>query len=138
LAAFSELVSSSFDHSEILIAGQGEPTIYDSATDSFTPIPGYQSGIYEPAMNPAGTQFALIDGLPLIQFFNTQMRLVGSTNLTVVGRPSGAVYSPDGNYLYIVLPNPLPVLVTVDTSTFQVVGTAPAYFSNIAYFSQSA
>ena len=34
------------------------------------------------------------------------------------------------------LPNPLPLLVTIDTTSFKVVGTAPAFYSSIAYFSQ--
>lgn len=130
------LIAMSADHSKILIAGQGQPTLYDSTTDTFTAVPGVQ-GVYEPAMNPSGTQFALLDGTPLIQFFNAQMQVVGSLDLAICCgfRPSGAVYSSDGKLFYVVLPNPLPVLVTVDATTFQVVGTAPAYISTLAYFS---
>ena len=130
------LVSLSADHTKILLGGQGLPSIYDSATDSFTQVPG-SSGVYEPAMNPSGSQFALLDGSPLIQFFNIQMQLVGSIDLAICCgfRPSGAVYSPDGRYLYVVLPNPVPTLVTVDAATFKVVGTAAAYTSELAYFS---
>jgi hypothetical protein len=132
------LVSISADHQKILIAGQGVATLYDSASDSFQTIPGV-SGVFEPAMSPSGSQFALIDGSPLITFFNAQMQAIGSLNLSVSNglRPTGAVYSADGRYLYVVLPNTVPILVTVDTTTFQVVGTAPAYSSEIAYFSET-
>lgn len=130
------LVSISADHSKMLIAGQGQATLYDSATDSFTPIPNF-AGVYQPAINPSGTQFALVDGSPLIQFFNAQMQPVGSLDLSICCgfRPSGAVYSSDGKYLYVVLPNYVPTLVTVDSTTFKVIGTAEAYSSEIAYFS---
>lgn len=123
------LVSMSADHSKILIGGQGPPTVYDAATDTFNPVPGFQGGVYEPAMNPAGTQFALIDGTPLIQFFNAQMNVIGSVDLSICCgfRAAEAVYSPDGKDLYVVLPNVVPALVTIDTSTFQVVGEAPSY-----------
>jgi hypothetical protein len=131
------LVSMSADHTKMLIGGQGPPVIYNSSTDAFTPVPGIQ-GVYEPAMNPSGTQFALVDGTPLIQFFDGQMNLIGSTNLTVCCgfRAGGATYSSDGKFLFIVLPNPLALLVTVDATSFQVVGAAPAYYSELAYFSQ--
>ena len=86
-------------------------------------------------MSPTGSQFALIDGTPHIAFFNSQMQLVGSVNVSSSFRPAGAVYSPHGNFLYVVLRNSLPTLVTIDTTSFQVVGTAPAYSSAIAYFS---
>lgn len=126
------LVSMSADHSKVLIAGQGTPTVYDAATDTFTPVPGV-SGVFEPAMNPAGTQFALLDGTPLIQFFNAQMNVVGSLNLNICCgfRPAEAVYSPDGRDLYVVLPGQVPALVTIDASTFQVVGESPSYTQGI-------
>ena len=131
------LVSVSADHSKILIGGNGPPVLYDSGTDTFNLVPGFQGGVYEPAMNPGGTQFALLGGTPLIHFFNAQMNVIGTLDLTVCCgfRASGAVYSSDGRFLYVVLPNVIPLLVTVDAKTFQVVGTAPAYFSETAYFS---
>jgi hypothetical protein len=129
------VVSVSADHSKILIGGNGSPTVYDSATDTFTPVPGFESEVFEPAMNPTGTQFALLDGSPVITFFNSQLAPVGSVNLTICCgyRPKGAVYSSDGKYLYVELPNPIPLLVTINTATFQVVGTAPTYSSEDAY-----
>jgi hypothetical protein len=122
------LVSMSADHSKILIGGQGIPQLYDSAQDTFTAVPTVG---YEPAMNPAGTQFAFIGGSPLIQFFNSQMQIVGTVDLPLCCglAPFGGVYSPDGRYLYVMLPIHPPELVTVDTSTFTIVGTAPGYFS---------
>jgi DNA-binding beta-propeller fold protein YncE len=132
------LVSVSADHQKILIAGQGAATLYDSVSDSFQQIPGAPA-VSEPAMSPTGSQFALIGGSPLITFFNTQMQVMGSLNISVPNgfRPTGAVYSSDGRYLYVILPGTLPMLVTVDTTAFQVVGTAPAYSSQIAYFSET-
>ena len=93
------LVSMSADHSKILIGGQGAPTVYDSSTDTFSEVPGFEGGVYEPAMNPAGTQFALVNGSPLIQFLDAQMNVIGSTDLTICCgfRASGGVYSLDGS-----------------------------------------
>jgi hypothetical protein len=140
------LVSMSADHQKMLIAGRGAPTLYDSATDSFKTVPGLSgaSGVFfKPAMSPSGSQFVLLGGSPLITFFNAQMQVIGGLNLPIPRSSSpvglrGAVYSPDGKYLYVVMAADLPMIFTVDTTTFQVVGTSPAYSSEIAYFSEPA
>jgi len=127
------VVSATSDHSKILVAGGGQVTLYDSATDQFTLVAGIQ--IEDATINPMGSRFAVLGASPFgAQFFNFQMQQVGSTPLPSCcapqTNPAFAVYSSDGKYLYvtyILQPGGLPVLVTIDTSSFQIVGSATGY-----------
>jgi DNA-binding beta-propeller fold protein YncE len=119
------LVAVSANHSKILIGGEGPARIYDSATDSFALIPGYSVRSL-PAINSTGNQFALVGGSPSVTFFDGQIRQVGSVD--VCCGPVGAVYSPDGNHLYVVVGySGLPLVYTIDARTFKIIGAAPAY-----------
>ncbi|MGA2814127.1 MAG: hypothetical protein ABSG16_22225, partial [Candidatus Acidiferrum sp.] len=127
------VVSATSDHSKILVAGGGQVTLYDSSTDQFTPVPGIQ--FQDATINPMGSQFAVLGGSPFgVEFFNLQMQQVGNTALPSCcapqTNPSVAVYSSDGKYLYltyILQPGGLPVLVTIDAASFQIVGSAMGY-----------
>jgi IPT/TIG domain-containing protein len=125
------VVSASLDHSKILVAGGGQVALYDSATDQFTAVPGVQ--FQDATINPMGSQFAVLGGTPFVKFFNLQMQEVGSTNLgscCAAGTlPPFAVYSPDGKFLYLtyISQSALPVLLTIDATSFQVLGSASAY-----------
>jgi hypothetical protein len=121
------LVSASADHSKLLVAGGGGATLYDSATDQFTPVPGVQ---FEFAtLNPTGTQFVAAGGSPFLRFFNLQMQQVGAVDVSDCCAPNtlpvSGVYSPDGKLFYLAYPSlsgGLAKLITVDSSTFQVIG----------------
>jgi hypothetical protein len=127
------VVSTTSDHSKFLVAGGGQVTLYDSSTDQFTPVPGIQ--FQDATINPMGSQFAVLGGSPFgVKFFNLQMQQVGSTGLpSCCGpqtNPPVAVYSPDGKYLYltyVLQPGDLPVLLTIDATSFQIVGSAAGY-----------
>ena len=129
------VISTTSDHSKLLFAGGGQVTVYDAATDKFTPLPGI--GFQDGVINPMGSQFAVIGGTPFVRFFNLQMQQVGSTDVsTCCGpqiTPPIAVYSPDGEYLYLTYlsQSGYPVLLTINTSSFQIVGSALAYSSNV-------
>jgi hypothetical protein len=122
---------------EVLFASG--PTFYDSATDSVR-----SSSAIRPALlaagNPAGTQFALFEG-PGLVFIDNQFNIVGQVSLTVTGplaqQPTGLVYSPDGTRLYMAAPGAVPIITTIDTTNFSIVGTAPGY-SNVTPDSASA
>jgi len=130
------VVSMSADHSKFVVTG-GDAYLYDAASDAFTEIPGFRGQFPLGAINPAGTQFAILGGLPAsvpVQFFDLNGNLLGAPDLRACcgwasGTPGFAVYSPDGRYLYLTLPIGVPLLVTIDATSFQVVGTAPAYFT---------
>jgi hypothetical protein len=104
------------------------PSLYDSATDKFLTSSAF-GYIGLAAANPAGTQFALFTGSG-ITFIDTQFNVLGQLPLNLVQAPSptGLIYSADGRFLYIVIPGQTPVLITVDTSRYQIAGTAPAYY----------
>jgi hypothetical protein len=127
------VVSATSDHSKFLVAGGGQVSLYDSSTDQFTPVPGIQ--FQDATINPMGSQFAVLGGSPFgVKFFNLQMQQVGSTGLpsccALQTNPSVAVYSPDGKYLYltyVLQPGDLPVLLTIDATSFQIVGSATGY-----------
>jgi hypothetical protein len=132
------VVSTSTDHTKILVAG-GSLTLYDSNTDTFTVAPS-DTALQFATINPSGTQFAVIGGTPLVRFFNTAMQEVGSTAIASCCAPGPQIgaYSSDGKYLYLVYvaqPSGVSLLLTIDSGTFQVIGEAPAYFSQVAYIS---
>ena len=129
------IVSTTSDHSKILVSGGGQATIYDSSTDQFTLVPGI---LFEDAIiSPTGSQFAVVGGSPFgVQFFNLQMQQLGSTVLplccAIQINPSFAVYSLDGKYLYVAYvsqPGEQPIVLTIDATTFQVVGSAAGFSS---------
>lgn len=133
------LVSTTLDHSKLLVAGEGAATLYDSASDQFTTVPGIQFQFA--TLNPAGSQFVVIGGTPFLRFFNLQMQQVGSVEIADCCAPntdpSFAVYSPDGKSLYVAYnsqPSGVSKLITVDTNAFQIIGTAANLSTQVAYF----
>lgn len=133
------VVSTTLDHSKLLVAGGGTATLYDSATDQFTTVPGVQFQFA--TLSPTGSQFVAVGGTPFLRFFNLQMQQVGSVNFpdccATNSSPPLAVYSPDGKSLYVAYssqPSGLPKLVTVDVAAFKVVGTAANLSTEVAYF----
>jgi IPT/TIG domain-containing protein len=136
------VVSTTLDHSKLLVAGGGTATLYDSATDQFTAVPGVQFQFA--TLNPTGSQFVAIGGTPLLRFFNLQMQQVGSLNLpdccAANSAPLFAVYSLDGKSLYLAYASQsgLSKLVTIDAGTFQVAGTAANLTTEVAYFGGGA
>ena len=85
------VISTTSDHSKLLFAGGGRVTVYDSATDQFTPVPGilFQDAV----INSMGSQFAVIGGAPFVRFFNLQMQQVGSTErVNVLRSPAYATH----------------------------------------------
>lgn len=126
------VISATSDHSKLLFAGGGQVTVYDSTTDQFTPVPGI--GFQDAVINPMGSQIAVVGGTPFVRFFNLQMQQVGSTDVpTCCGfqfTPPMGVYSADGKYLYLTYLSQfgyLPILLTIDANSFQIVGSASAY-----------
>jgi len=145
------MIASSVDHSVVVVGGTngvdgpGSASLYLPATDSFVSIPFEGSPfILTPAVNPAGTQFALIGGSPNIQFFDAHANPVGSVNFpsnpaSVV--VTGAAYSADGHFLYLGGSGAnvsLPLVFTVDATTFQFVGSAPDFNAGSSTYTQAA
>src|SRR5262249_21903230 len=121
----------------------GNFSLYDSGTDTFTSLPGFQFQFA--TLNPAGTQFVLIGGTPLLRFFNLQLQQVGSVDIPECclgnSQPPSAVYSPDGNTLYLTYvaqSTGVPKLAAVDVRTFGVTGVAANLSTQIAYFGGGA
>lgn len=130
---FAELsvMARSGDGSKVIISdncSKCEVVLYDSATDSFISSPTLFVYPFSVAANANGTQFAVASDQ--IYILDAQLNQVNVL-------PGSAVvkYSPDGSKLYLVgfLGN-VPVVQTFDTQTFNLIGTAPSYATNIAYF----
>ncbi|MBZ5661312.1 MAG: hypothetical protein LAO08_12975 [Acidobacteriia bacterium] len=116
--------------------GAGGVTLYDSATDSFVASRPFTDSTFAVAANPNGTQFAVAVNNQGIFLLDTKLNTIGAA--PVGGLTTGLLYSSDGKDLYVAsVPNNVPVISTIDAATFQIVGQAPAYASNIAYFSVS-
>jgi hypothetical protein len=106
--------------------------LFDSATDGLTATRTFAGSPSVLAANPNGTQFAVVVGTVGAFFLDDQLNTLAT--LPVGGAVTGMVYSPDGKYLYVVSQNgAFPLIWKVDATTFQLVGTAPAYASNVAY-----
>ena len=106
--------------------------IYDAASNSFT-VSGQSpaGGVLAVAGSPTAEQFAIV---------GSNGTVIVDSNLNVLGSPPvggifwGMVYSPDGTKLYVAMTltfsacgTNYPVIVTVDTSSFAVLGVAPAF-----------
>jgi hypothetical protein len=102
--------------------------VYDSASDSF-PVSG-QSPVGQEiaiAANPSGSQFAII-GLNGLAILDNQLNLLAEPSIGS-GIVYGMQYSPDGSKLLIsyLLGGTYPVVETLDTTSFSLLGVAPAF-----------
>ncbi len=132
------VISTSTDHTKILVAG-GNLTLYDSTSDTFVAAPS-DTALQFATINPAGSQFAVVGGTPLVRFFNPSMQEIGSINIPSCCGPGPqiGVYSSDSSYFYLVYvaqSSGVPLLLTIDATSFQILGEAPAYSSQVAYIS---
>lgn len=124
----------SADGTKVIFSTNAIPSdlaIFDSVSDTFTTTAsaGY---VYALAANPTGTQFAAAGDSEPIAILDNQLNKIGQA--PVGGVLYGMVYSPDGKKLYVVsMPGNVPLISTIDTSTFQLIGQAPAYFSVLAF-----
>lgn len=132
------VVARSGNGQEVIFANDFDPgnvILYNSATDSFlsADVPGYPFAV---AANADGTQFAVaVNTLTTgsgIYVFDAQLNLV-----TILAPFAPLQYSPDGTLLYVVgfLGN-VPVVQTINMQSFSSIGFAPAYATNIAYFTR--
>ena len=106
--------------------------LYSSAANSFTATRTFSDNAYALAASPTDTQFAVAVNLEGVYIVDSQLNTLAQA--PVGGTVTGMQYSPDGTKLYIVSTiGNQPLISTIDASTFQLVGQAPAYASNIAY-----
>jgi DNA-binding beta-propeller fold protein YncE len=110
----------------------GVVTLYDAASDNFVATSRFNDFAFALAANPSGTQFAVAVAHQPIYILDANLHTLGTA--PAGGLITGMVYSPDGSYLYVVSqPDNVPIISTVDTQTLQLLGTAPAYASVVAY-----
>jgi hypothetical protein len=126
----------SADGSRILISDVdtgGAVTAYDAASDKFTTaVLSSGNFVFALAANPTGTQFVAAVDLVGILVLDQNLRTIG--RVPAGGLTTGLLYSLDGNFLYVVSePDATAEISTVDMRTLALVGTAPAYATNIAY-----
>ncbi|HLI76682.1 MAG TPA: hypothetical protein VKV02_07020, partial [Acidobacteriaceae bacterium] len=104
--------------------------VYDETKGTFSsPLTfnGYAPAV---AVNPAGTQFAVawVQGsTPYISFFDTNLNPI-----TTIQGGGQLLYSHDGSTLYVSsLFGQMPLIETLNTSSFKFTGTAPLYASSV-------
>jgi len=123
------LMAGSADGTKVIISsgsGPGTAVIYDSASNSITAKLSFTSGILGVAANAAGTQFIIFDTTNGLVLYDAQLTPLGG--IPPGAFDTGAIFSPDGTRIYVVTDvNETPMTFTVDASTLQVLGTAPAY-----------
>jgi hypothetical protein len=129
----------SADHTKVIMSNDDDAStvnVFDTQQNAFLPpliVKGYA---YSVAANPTGTQFvvaAALDaygGESFIELLDANLNTIAS-----VAGGGNLLYSADGKSIYVVsvLGN-LPVVAVLDSTTLALVGTAPSYASNIAYF----
>jgi len=128
----------SADGTKIISSSDSYPSyvcLYEAATNSTSAQTQFQEFAFAVAANPNGTQFAVAVNNQGICLLDSNLNILGTA--PVGGLTTGMVYSQDGSSLYIVSqPAGVPIISTVNTQTFQLTGTAPAYATNIAYFTR--
>ncbi len=136
--AFGTIGARSADGSKAILADSetafaGGIVLYDSESDSVVASRSFSDTTFAVAANPNGTQFVVAVNDEGIYFLDTQFNTLGVA--PVGGLTTGLLYSSDGRSLYIVSePNNVPLISTIDATTYQITGQAPAYATNIAYF----
>lgn len=126
----------SFDGTKVLIASgdtSGAYQLLDVVSDTITTQGSYSNAtIFTVRGNPVQGEWAVANSNG-IDFLDGNLNL--AAHVAFSGIYWGMTYSADGKYLYFVYSsNGLPFLVTVDDSTHQVVRTAPATSTDIAYY----
>ena len=129
----------SFDGTKVLIVSgdtSGAYQLLDVVSDTIATQGSYSNAtIFTVRGNPVRGEWAVANSNG-IDFLDSNLNLIAHVALS--GIYWGITYSADGKYLYFVdSPNGLPFLVTVDDSTHQVVRTAPATGTDIAYYLRS-
>jgi DNA-binding beta-propeller fold protein YncE len=123
----------SADGSKALFSTNTKPgsiALFDSATDSFVATLDFGNFPFSLAANPNGTQFAVAVNLSATLLLDNLLNQKGQA--PVGGVLNGMTYSPDGGTLYVVSsPVNVPLISSIDASTFQVLGQAPAYSSSV-------
>jgi DNA-binding beta-propeller fold protein YncE len=113
----------------------GSIALFDSATDGFVATRDFSNFPFSMAANPNGTQFVVAVDQSTTSVLDSQLNIQGQ--VPVGGTLNGVDYSPDGRTLYVVgSPGNVPLLSSVDATSFQLAGQAPAYSSSIAYVSR--
>jgi IPT/TIG domain len=145
LHSISDLYSfdRNFDGSRVLIASgdtSGAYQLLDVASDTITLQGAYSNAtIMTVRGNPVRNEWAIANSNG-IDFRDANLNLIANVPATFIGSLTywGMCYSADGKYLYFVYsPAELPFLITVDTSTHMIVGTAPATGTDLAYFTRN-
>jgi YVTN family beta-propeller protein len=125
----------SADGTKVIFSSGTSPSsiaIFDSTKDGFVASLNASDYAFAVAANPNGTQFAVAIANVGTYFMDNQLNILAT--VPVSGAMSGMVYSADGKSLYAVsAPGNVPLIFTIDTLTYQLVGEAPAYATNVAY-----
>jgi hypothetical protein len=124
------VIARSADGTKVFVASDTSPgyvSLIDVQSASCVAQREFQDFTFAAAANPNGTQFAVAVESEAIYILDANMNTLGTA--PVGGLTSGILYSPDGHLLYVVSDptGMLPEISTVDTQTFQLLGTAPAY-----------
>jgi len=135
IGAYINRMARTGDGAKVLVVDYGADSniaVYDAASNSFTasgqsPV----DGVLGVVGNPTARQFAIVGGNGLA-IVDPNLNTLATVPLG--GYFFGMVYSPKGTKLYVALeivytqcgPN-YPVLLTFDTSSYSLVGVAPAF-----------
>jgi DNA-binding beta-propeller fold protein YncE len=125
------VVARSGDGTKVFVSSDLTPadiSLIDVQSASCVAQREFQRGFaFAVAANPNGTQFAVAVSDQSIYILDANLNTLGTS--PVGGLVAGMLYSPDGRFLYVVSDPTgyLPVISTINTQTFQLVGMAPAY-----------
>lgn len=124
----------SADHTKVILSNNQSTStvyVYDETTNTFSSPLSVDAYVFSVAVNPAGTQFALAEYTNNAVY---QIVLLDA-NLNTIATIPGAgnlVYSADGKYLYESADYGqygFPLILLINTTTFQTAGMSPLYAS---------
>ncbi len=133
------VLSRSANHSSVIMSNDDDDStvyLYDTATNTFSSPLTVKGSAYAVAASPDGKNFVIAAALDTGQEVLMLLDANLNTRLTIPGGGT-PIYSADGNSVYLVCGyglNGLPAVAILNSQTLQLVGVAPSYATNIAYF----
>jgi YVTN family beta-propeller protein len=144
--AANGVMGPSADHTKVILSNDQNPStvyVYDEATNTFSAPLSVDGYVFSVAVNPAGTQFAMAEFTNALVFQTVLLDANLNTIATIPGAGNvlyNVLYSADGKYLYESVDYGqygFPLILLINTTTFEVAGLSPLYTSEEALRSPS-
>jgi YVTN family beta-propeller protein len=113
----------SADHSTVAVAGQSEIGLFSSASDSFVSMTSFPFGYGSLAVNPNGSNIAVLSN-GRVQLFDNHFTLLATYSLSSTFFPTGLLFSYDGSEIYVLSDSDF--IVCLNSGTLAPIGLVSA------------